>query len=718
MKRIHLVILALLSVACGQEPVDYVNPYIGNVSHLLVPTFPCVQLPNSLLRVYPKRADYTSEYLGGFPIIVTSHREVSPFTLYFTQDGSARDLRVPYDNERLTPYSYDVDIYDGQGHVSMAVSRQAAIYQASFEKAAPMRLTLVAKDGTVSSDGTTFRGRQPLGGGTTVYMFLEPESAPVSVQSFTADSVAATFAGPSIRLRYGVSLISEEQAERNLRREIADYDLAALAKAGRKIWNDELGKVRVRGGSRADKEVLYTSLYRNYERPVCLSEDGRYWSAYDGQVHDDMGQPFYADDWIWDTFRASHPLRAMLNRGVEEDILESYLRMAEQMGTEWMPTFPGLTGDSRRMNCNHAIPTFADAIAKGLAVDTLRAYRYARKGLMEKTLIPWRGCSNTALDEFYWEHGYFPALAPGEPETIPEVDGWERRQPVCVTLGTSYDSWALSRLAIAAGDTTAAAKFLEQSHFWRNLFKEDTRFFHPKDARGNWIEPLDYSFCGDMGGRDYYDENNGWEFRWEVQHDIPGLIEAFGGPERFVRDLDSTFAEPLGRIKFEFYAKYPDHSGNIGQFSMANEPGMHVPYLYNYANAPWKTQKRVRQMLRTWFRSDLMGVPGDEDGGGLCAFAAYSLMGFYPVTPGRPLYDLGSPVFPRVSITTSSGKVFTIISRGASEENKYIQSATLDGKPLKGPWISDEAVMGGSTLVLEMGPKPKKDYFSAAITSL
>ena len=706
-----LVVLAGLS-GCGLEPVDYVDPTIGNISHLLVPTYPCVQLPNAMLRVYPKRADHTAEYLNGFPLMVTSHREDCPLTLSFTQ-GEVHDVvGVKYDNEHITPYSYDVDIFDGGCHVAFAPARQSAMYEVRFTEDAPVRLILNAEGGTVDLDGGHFTASLPIGNGTTLYVYLETEEETATEERRGPGCSVAGFDAKVLHIRYGVSFISAGQAEKNLRREIGDYDLKALALKGRKAWNAELGKIEVKGGSEADKRVFYTSLYRNYERPVDISEDGRYFSAYDGEVHEDGGRHFYADDWIWDTFRASHPLRAMINRKAEEDILESYLRMAEQMGTGWMPTFPGINGDSRRMNANHAIPSFADALVKGLEIDTLRAYEYSRKALTEKTLIPWRGCAATALDEFYWANGYFPALAPGESETVPEVDGWERRQPVCVTLGTSYDCWAASKLAEAAGDGEGAAFFLDKSFNYRNLFNPETLFFHPKDARGDWILPLDYSFCGDMGGRDYYDENNGWEFRWEVQHNIPDLISLFGGNERFVEELDRTFAEPLGRIKFEFYAKYPDHTGNVGQFSMANEPGMHVPFLYNHAGAPWKTQKRVRQMLRTWFRDDLMGIPGDEDGGGLSAFALYSMLGFYPTTPGIAEYDLCSPVFERVRIHTSSGKTFTVIASGASDpDNKYIRSATLDGKALQAPSIGDDAVMNGGTLRLSLCDSPNKEAF-------
>jgi len=148
----------------------------------------------------------------------------------------------------------------------------------------------------------------------------------------------------------------------------------------------------------------------------------------------------------------------------------------------------------------------------------------------------------------------------------------------------------------------------------------------------------------------------------------------------------------------------------VGQFSMANEPSLHIPYLYNYAGQPWKTQKRLRKLLDEWFRNDLMGVPGDEDGGGLSSFVVFSAMGFYPLTPGDPIYTIGSPMFEHVSIDLGNGKAFEIEAHNASPENKYIQSATLNGVSLESAWITHQVVINGGKLVFEMGPKANKSW--------
>ena len=235
---------------------------------------------------------------------------------------------------------------------------------------------------------------------------------------------------------------------------------------------------------------------------------------------------------------------------------------------------------------------------------------------------------------------------------------------------------------------------------------------HPKDKNGEFIKPFDYRFSGGLGARNYYGENNGWTYRWDVQHNVADLIDLMGGRKAFVDNLDATFAESMGRGKRTFYAQLPDQTGNVGQFSMANEPSLHIPYLYSYAGAPWKTQKRIKKLIHTWFRNDFMGVPGDEDGGGMSSFVVFSQLGFYPVTPGLPIYVIGSPFFEKSEVKLENGKTFTIIADNFSENNKYIQSATLNGKSWEKPWFTHKDLEKGGTLILKMGEKANKDWGS------
>lgn len=738
MKVTHLlksITVTVCLVACSGienqktavDPVDYVNPYIGNISHLLVPTFPTIQLPNSMLRVYPERADYTTELVNGLPLIVTNHRERSAFNLTPYQGNELHPVTAySYDNEHITPYSYQVELDDNRMKVNYAVSHQSALYRIAFETDKPAYIMVSTRNGAIRSGDGFISGYQKLSDNTNVYLYIESKEKPVEsgiLNEGTIDSSKNMAEGnntcavwrfadgtSSVNLRYGISFISEEQAKKNLHREQKNYDIDALALQGRRIWNETLGRIQVEGGTEDERTVLYTSYYRTFERPICMSEDGRYFSAFDGKVHNDNGTPFYTDDWIWDTYRAAHPLRLLTDQEKEEDIIASFLRMAEQMGTMWMPTFPEVTGDTRRMNSNHAVATVADAIAKGLQVDIPNAYEACRKGMEEKTLAPWSSAAAGWLDEFYKQNGYIPALKEGEKETDPNVHPFEKRQPIAVTLGTAYDQWCLSRIAEALDMKEEAAYYLQCSHNYRNVYNPETGFFHPKDKEGKWIEPFDYRFPGGMGAREYYGENNGWVYRWDVPHNIADLIALMGGNDKFVANLDQMFREPLGRGKYEFYAKLPDHTGNVGQFSMANEPSLHIPYLYNYAGQPWKTQKRIRQMLKSWFRNDLMGIPGDEDGGGMTSFVVFSSLGFYPVTPGFPAYNIGSPLFTHAKVTLAGGKIFEIEAENASDDNKYIQSATLNGKEWTKPWFSHDDIKDGGKLSLVMGRQPNKAW--------
>lgn len=719
----------------NKTPVDYVNPYIGNISHLLVPTYPTVHLPNSMLRVYPERENFTGNTIGGLPLIVTSHRGSSAFNLSPYQgdlENATSVVSFGYDNEVIKPYFYSVDLDDYHIHVDFAPSHQAGIYRLSFADTSRQPYIIFnTRNGELRTDGKKVSGYQEIGNRTKVYICVETDVEPVKVGEHKGDAIDSEakvtkgnnayyiMAYPEgtdvVCVRYGVSFISEEQAEKNLRREIKDFNLEKIAEYGKNIWNETLGKLDVTGGTDDERTVFYTSLYRTYERMICLSEDGKYFSAYDGKVHDDEGMPFYVDDWIWDTYRATHPLRLIIDTRKESDMINSFVRMAYQMPRHWMPTFPEVTGDSRRMNSNHGVATVIDAYNKGVrSFDMEKAYQACKAAITEKTLAPWSAKPAGILDRFYKEHGYFPALAVGEEETVPEVHSWERRQPIAVTLGTVYDEWCLGNIAKALGHEDDAGYFLKRSLNYRKVFNKETLFFHPKDSFGNFIEPFDYRFSSGVGGRDAYDENNGWVYRWDVPHNIADLVQMMGGKERFVEELERMYNTPLGKGRPDFYYQFADHTGNVGQFSMGNEPAMHIAYLYNYAGQPWRTQKRVRSLLKQWFRNDLMGIPGDEDGGGLTSFVVFSMLGFYPVTPGLPMYVIGSPTFEEATIHTDNGNTFRVVCRNYSPENKYIQSAKLNGEEWDKSWFSHADLMNGGTLELVMGKHPNKTWASGS----
>ena len=286
----------------------------------------------------------------------------------------------------------------------------------------------------------------------------------------------------------------------------------------------------------------------------------------------------------------------------------------------------------------------------------------------------------------------------------------EKRQAVAVTLAASYDAWCLAQIARELGHEQDAVSFLARSRDYRNLWNADTGFFHPKDGDGRFILPFDYKYAGGQGARDYYDENNAWTYLWEVYHDVPDLIALFGGRQAFVARLDRLFTEGYERPRWQFYDVLPDSTGNVGMFVMGNEPSFHVPYLYDFAGEPWKAQKRIRMLLDAWFRHDLMGIPGDEDGGGMSAFVVFSMMGFYPVTPGVPAYAFGSPVFSKVVVHLENGRQFVLSAPQANRANKYIQVMTVNGQPWDKTWFSHDVLVNGGTVTVQMGDRPNKAW--------
>lgn len=729
-----LFLLTVLSANAQnlKTPVDYVNPFMGNISHLLVPTFPTVHLPNSMLRVYPERCDFTSELIYGLPIAVTSHRGSSAFRLSpFQGDQKYIKNIIPftYGLEKIKPYRYSVCLDQAAILVDFAPSHQSAVYELTFEKEGENKVILNVDNGELKATADGLEGYQIIDNTKTkIYIYLESKVKPQAIGALAGNKIDYSITTASgnnkalvmsfknekkILLRYGISFISTDQAKNNLHREINNYNIDELAKKGYELWNKTLSKIQIAGGSENDKTIFYTSLYRTYERMINISEDGKYYSSMDGKVHDDEGSRFFTDDWIWDTYRATHPLRILIEPKMEQEMIVSYIRMAQQSAEGWLPTFPEITGDTHRMNGNHGVSVIWDAYSKGLTGFKLDDAFIACKGAMtEKSLLPWMKVKANELDKIYNEKGFFPALKLDEDETCTDVNPFEKRQPVAVTLGACYDDWCLSQIAKQLNKKEDYEFFLHRSNNYRNLFNSETTFFHPKDKEGNFIQPFDYRYSGGIGGRLFYGENNGWIYRWDVQHNFGDLVKLMGGPQKFVDNLNATFREPLGMGKYEFFNKFPDHTGNVGQFSMANEPSFHIPYLYNYAGQPWETQKHVRRMLKLWFRNDLMGVPGDEDGGGMSAFVLFSAMGFYPVTPGTASYNIGSPLFSSVKMDLGNGKFFEITALKCSDDNKYIQSATLNGKAWNKPWFSHSDIANGGKLVLVMGNKANKNWGS------
>ena len=711
MKKTFLAVLALAALLAGcrsQDILSEVDPTIGGVG-VLQPTRPTVQVPNQMIRWTPLRADLRDDQVADYPLTLASHRQQSLFGfLPLVQggwEGNWWSARQVYDREKNMPYEYDSRLEGCT--IRFAPAARSGIAEVLFDKkdGALLRFRHLNGHGSFEPDGDRALVAHERFAGMDAYARIEFD-CPVQVMEKTPEGgcILLGVSSDKVRMRYGISYIDAGQARANLEKEIPGWDFDAVSARAEKAWRDALGKIRVEGGTTPHRRLFYTSLYRCYERMVDISEYGRYYSAFDHQVHQ-SDRPFYNDNWLWDTHISLEPLQTILNPEMEQDKLQSYVEMYKQCGT--VPSFAVIWGDWPAMTGNYAAVWMADALAKGLKFDVEKGYEGVRHNALEETLLPWRNGPRCVLDKFYDEHGWYPSLHPGEEETVPEVSlPWERRQSVGLSTAFAYCDWAVAQIARSLGKTEDERLFLDRASWYRNVYRPDKGMFWPRDKEGNWIEGVDPRYMD----RAYFTENNAYTFQWDVKHDLEGLFKLMGGRAEAEKKLDQLFRIPIEMGKGEYFIILPDSSGMLGQFAMGNEPSFHIPYIYDYLGSPWKTQKRIHQVMDLVFSDTVNGIPGDEDGGGMSSFVVFSMMGFFPVTPGIPIYAIGSPFFEKTTITLPDGKTFTVKAKFYSEDNKYIQSARLNGKVMDRSWFTHEELTAGGVLELVMGPEPNKDW--------
>ncbi len=737
LKKIAIIIVlsvcSMVSSFAQEDFTKYIDPTIGNVARFLVPTYPTIHLPNQMIRMFPIKKDYISDQLDAFPLQVVTHRSAGIMQMRvglgeISAQSWRQKMNIDHDLEVVHPWFYSTYLIDEDIRVSFVPGVKSAVYKIDFPEGKKKNILIkgkgemtgafIAGESFTLKEKIVYKTRGIFSETRIMYAYVYGELCDANNQSISGaelNSEERKFSislpessASSVFLKYAVSYISFEQAKINFEKELSNTTFDELAASGKKAWEKVINQIEVVGGTKAQKRTFYTSLYRTYERMIDVNEGGKYFSGYDGKVHEST-RPFYVDDWLWDTYRATHPLRTILNPELQNDMLNSYTLMYEQSG--WMPTFPQVHGNHMCMNSYHSASIFIDGYRKGLHnYDIEKAYEGIEKNLMEGTFIPWRqGTPRRPIDDFYHEKGYFPSLKIGEKETEPQMDGFEKRQPVPVTQGISYDFWALAELSKELGKTEDYKKYAPKGNDFKNLWHPEHRLFMPKDEDGEWVD-IDPKKDGGKGYREYYDENNGWTYAWDVPHDIEGLTDLLGGKNAAEARLDQLFREPLGMKKNLFYVNGSNSTGLVGQFSMGNEPSFHIPYLYNYFGAPWKTQKRTRFLLDVWFKDNIFGIPGDEDGGGMTAFVVFTSMGLYPVTPGLPFYDITSPVFEETTINLTNGKKFTVLAKGASRTKKYIQKAFINGEEITSPFITHKQIMAGGILKLILAELPNKEW--------
>ncbi len=495
------------------------------------------------------------------------------------------------------------------------------------------------------------------------------------------------YEGTPIVVTVALSPVSVQNARRNLDVECNHFNFDSVRIETQRKWAAFLGKMEVTGADREEHVYnFYTALYHTMIAPNLYTDVNREYRGRDKEIYKTEDSDYYTVFSLWDTYRALHPLLNILEPKRTNDFIRTFLRQYEQGGL--LPIWELSACETDCMIGNHAIPVIADAWRKGIRDFDARQ---ALQAMLTSAQQDRYGM------KWYKALGYIPAD--------------QEAESVSKTLEYAFDDWCVAQMALALGEKAIADTFLQRAQFYKNLFDPTTRFFRAK-SNGTWHAPFD-PFEVNFN----YTEANAWQYRFAAPHDVSGMIQLFGGPAAFASALDSLFAAPpktTGRHQ-------ADITGLIGQYVQGNEPSHHIAYLYNYAGQPWKTQRRVRQIMDELYANRPDGLSGNEDCGQMSAWFVFSALGFYPVVPGSDQYVIGTPIFERATLHLDNGNTFTIIAKGTSSKRCYIAKAYWNGQPWTRSWITHDMIMGGGELRFEMSDKPtdwgkaQADWPTAAI---
>jgi predicted alpha-1,2-mannosidase len=482
--------------------------------------------------------------------------------------------------------------------------------------------------------------------------------------------------GETVQAKVGTSFSSLDEARRNLQAEIPGWNFDQVAAQGREQWNSALGRIQISEDS-AKRNIFYTALYHSMLLPRTFSDvSGTYPGfAGEGRLETAKGFTYYCDFSLWDTFRAVHPLFTILDPARELDMVKSLIANGQQGG--FLPIFPAWNSYTSEMVGDHAISVIGDAYAKGIrGFDVGEAYRLMRKNATELPASREEyadGRGRRGLDS-YLKYGYIPLE-----DSVPNA--FHKDEQVSRTLEYAYDDFLVGEMAQSLGHTADAELFHHRAQNYRNVIDPATGFARGRHADGSWITPFNPG-----ANQSYITEGLPYQYTFFVPQDLPGLISLVGGREAFIGKLDTLFAK--------------------GYYDHGNEPSHHLAYLYDNAGAAWKTQQHVRNLMETQYANQPSGLAGNDDCGQMSAWYVMSALGFYSVTPGVPVYQIGTPLFDNTTLLFDSGKRFRISADGASSGKRYIRSATLNGVPLKHAWITHEQIIAGGELKFVMSSRP------------
>ncbi|MBU2651346.1 MAG: GH92 family glycosyl hydrolase [Bacteroidetes bacterium] len=757
MRKTMILIMTILSIGAKSQqnednPVHYVNPFIG--TQRMGHTFPGATVPFGMVQLspdtdtvsYEDNGQYNRrvyEYCAGYqyddPTIVgfshthfsgTGHSDLGDILLMpttgelqlnpGTADNPERGYRSRFSHEQegAEPNYYFADLLDYGIKAELTTSTRVGFHRYTFPGSKEAHIILDMIHGIYNYDDknvwtfirvendtlvTGYRMTSGWARTRTVFFaiafskpfksyghkkedgsiyrgfyrkFQEEKDFPeMAGRSIRAHFDFETQEGEEILVKVALSSVSTEGALKNLQAEIPHWDFDRTKVEGQQLWKEELSKVKVETLDNKDKVVFYTALYHTFLSPILYMDvDGRY-RGLDQNIHQADGFTNYTIFSLWDTYRALHPLFNLIQPARNHDMIESMLAHFDQSVHPMLPVWSHYANENWCMIGYHSVSVIADAISKGVYTNDLpRALKACDK---TATYEPYDGI------EYYLNYGYVP-------EDL-------NSNSVSKTLEYAYDDWCIARIAEKAENKEIQEQYENRSGNYRNVFNPESGFMQPKLSDGSFrkeFDPLDTHGQG-------FIEGNAWNYGLYVPHDIPVMIEMMGGKEEFSSMLDQLFSSELDDKHIE---KNEDitRDGIIGMYVHGNEPGHHIPYLYNWADSPHKTQERVRIILETMYTDEPNGLCGNDDCGQMSAWYIFSALGFYPVCPGSEYYALGSPSVKSATIHLENGNTLRIIANNQGKDNVYVEKVLLNGKRIKDHRISYHELVKGGELVFNM----------------
>ena len=726
-----------------KEYTDSVNVFIGTGGH--GHTFPGATLPHGMVQLSPDTRLFGWDACSGYYYDDTSIMGFTHTHLSGTGIGDYGDIlfmpvvgekpliagtaenpdegyrsRFSHEQESARPGYYQVLLQDDSINVELTATLRAGLHRYTYPKASDARL-IVDMEPTIHghqhpvtqirvvNDSTIAGMKYTVGWAKRHYVYFyavfsspfdyklysgtEYQSDSTSVTVNTAKAVMSFRNLPAdgrVLAKVGISSVDEEGARLNVEAEIPNWDFEGVMKQANTAWNEALGKIDIETSDNDSRTVFYTSLYHAFIQPSLASDvDGRY-RTMGHEIKQDVSYTNYTVFSLWDTFRAAHPLYTIVTPEQNQAFIRSLLRKYDEGGI--LPKWELASNETGTMIGYHAVSVIADAMMKKQcdfdvkkALEAcIRSSVYDTTGvtpMMDRQIL--NGKLMPVSIKYKNELGYIPC---------DKVGG-----SVSQGLEFAYNDWLIAQMMKEHNRKDLYDKYMELSKNYRNYFDPETKLMRGRLSNGSWIAPFDPASVQRPSN---YVEGNAWQWAWFVPQDVEGLMELVGGQKSFEAHLDTLFTTSSELTGDPNAAA--DVTGMIGQYAHGNEPSHHIPYLYNYAGAPRKTQALVDHILRTLYHNDPNGLSGNEDVGQMSAWYALSAMGFYSFCPGRPVYEIGRPIFDKVTIHLSNGKDFVIQAKNNSVENKYIRSMKLNGEDLAEPRFSHFDLMKGGELIFEM----------------